>query len=215
MLVLQRMMLSASNMLPPTDDDATSTTGVTENDATKVLILPSFTFVEGVRPTDVEELVRVFVDTSPTSTTPLNETSFTSPPSSTTSSHLRPRPCPHDHLILLCSQATRDARCGMSAPILHKEFERHLRPLGLQRDLDDDQREGGVGIYFVSHVGGHKYAANVLIYRRRPQQAIWLARVRPQHCEAIVKFTVLQGKVVHPETMLRGGWDRARAVVSW
>ena len=207
-------MLSASNILPSTDDDATTTAGATENGATKVLVLPSFTFVEGVRPTDVEELVRIYVDTSPTSTTPLDEILPISPPPNTTS-HLRSRPCPHDHLILLCSQATRDARCGMSAPLLRKEFERHLRPLGLQRDLDDDRREGGVGIYFVSHVGGHKYAANVLVYRRRAQQAIWLARVRPQHCEAIVKFTVLQGKVVHPETMLRGGWDRGRAIVSW
>lgn len=29
-----------------------------------------------------------------------------------------------------------------------------------------DERPGGVGIYFISHVGGHKYSANVMIYRR-------------------------------------------------
>jgi (2Fe-2S) ferredoxin len=88
-----------------------------------------------------------------------------------------------------------------------------------------------VGIYFISHVGGHKYAANVMIYRKHavsgsgaPEdgvqigeagQCIWLARVRPEDCEGIVKFTVLQGKVVKPERQLRGGFDREKGLLSW
>lgn len=158
---------------------------------------------------------------------------------------LVPRPCPHNYLILLCSQRSRDVRCGQSAPLLRREFERHLRPLGLYRDLHD-QRPGGVGIYFISHVGGHKFSANVLIYRRagldglkkteegdpgrdfvpygrekeeevpaEAGQCIWLARVRPEDCEGIIKFTVLQGKVVKPERQLRGGFDREKGLVSW
>lgn len=79
----------------------------------------------------------------------------------------------------------------------------------------DDSRPGGAGILFVSHVGGHKFSANVLIYRKKDQQMIWLARVRPEHCEGIVKYTILQGKVVHPETQLRGGFDRVRGLTSW
>ena len=156
----------------------------------------------------------------------------------------RTHPSPHRALILLCSQKTRDARCGQSAPLLRREFERHLRSLGLYRDLHDT-RPGGVGIYFISHVGGHKYAANVMVYRRSSiaaampteggsgvatpavldgeeggeeegaVQGIWLARVRPEDCEGIIKFTVLQGKVVKPERQLRGGFDRERGVVSW
>ncbi|KAF1984258.1 Sucraseferredoxin-like protein [Aulographum hederae CBS 113979] len=164
------------------------------------------------------------------------------------------RPCPHPYLILLCSQKTRDARCGQSAPLLRRELERHLRPLGLYRDLNDE-RPGGVGIYFISHVGGHKYSANVIVYRRgdvcgvreemgerekggggekengedegkdgekegeeastEAGQCIWLARVRPEDCENIVRFTVLQGKVVKPERQLRGGFDRGRGLASW
>lgn len=124
-------------------------------------------------------------------------------------------------------------------------MERILRPLGLYRDLEDE-RPGGVGIYFVSHVGGHKYSANVLIYRRRnafgqdePEvqenadvdgvkekgeakkveegaaQCIWLGRVFPEDCENLVRYTVLKGKVVKPERQLRGGFDRARGVMSW
>ena len=46
-------------------------------------------------------------------------------------------------------------------------------------------------------------------------QCIWLARVRPEDCENIVRFTVLQGKVVKPDRQLRGGFDREKGVVSW
>ena len=141
--------------------------------------------------------------------------------------------CPHRAIILMCSQKTRDARCGQSAPLLRKEFERILRPMGLYRDLHDE-RPGGVGIYFISHVGGHKYSANIMVYRRQGRkqgntndtndttslspeavQCIWLARVRPEECENIIKYTVLQGKVVKPHRQLRGGFDRENKLVSW
>jgi hypothetical protein len=46
-------------------------------------------------------------------------------------------------------------------------------------------------------------------------QCIWLARIRPEDCENVVKYTVLQGKVVKPESQLRGGFDREKGVVSW
>jgi len=46
-------------------------------------------------------------------------------------------------------------------------------------------------------------------------QCIWLARVRPEDCENIVRYTLLQGKVVKPTLQLRGGFDRARGLVSW
>lgn len=121
---------------------------------------------------------------------------------------------------------------------------------GLYRD-SHDERPGGVAIYFISHVGGHKYAANVMVYRRRDfewfrkaetqerepddgskkktvaetgdsnnseegaSQGIWLARVRPEECEGIVKYTVLQGKVIKSATQLWGGFDREKGLVSW
>lgn len=252
---------------------------------TTVLLLPAFTVIDHVTPALVPDLIRHFVDSAPTTTTPLPDAQRTvveqqqqqpsdtkdltvpvtvqvesnEPTADTTKPHsaldltsletslpipistpLRSRPCPHSAVILLCSQKTRDARCGQSAPLLCREFERHLRPLGLYRDLHDE-RPGGVGIYFISHVGGHKYSANVIVYRRRDfewfkrkadveegeegdgtpgddegaAQGIWLARVRPEDCEGIVKFTVLKGKVVKPGLQLRGGFDREKGLISW
>lgn len=300
-------MLSASNMPPPHEHHSPS-------DPTTILLLPSFTIIENVSPNTVPNLIKHHINAAPTSTTPFpSHIPNPSPPdisslsldpasfdqsNGTTPSQISPspsspfttRPCPHKYLILLCSQKTRDARCGQSAPLLRREFERHLRPLGLYRDLQDE-RPGGVGIYFISHVGGHKYSANLMIYRRgevgvrdemdsgdgdssqqkghensrvqvrgnrevevgeidgsngiasgdggkanaingqmptrghdnekksvgmgEGSQCIWLARVRPEDCEGIVKHTILKGKVIKPERQLRGGFDRQRGLVSW
>jgi hypothetical protein len=264
-------MLSASNMPTPHSPPSYS-------EPTTVLLLPAFLLIDNVTPATVPTLLDSIVARAPTTTTPLAAETPAIPPSLAAPlpegtpaaiKDLTTRPCPHRALILLCSQRTRDARCGQSAPLLRREFQRHLQPLGLYRDLDDE-RPGGVGIYFISHVGGHKYSANVMVYRRpdafgvdqvrraellrdgkgldirsgpvgkrgskeRGQeegkeeaaeaeeeeqdvgagQCIWLARVKPEDCEGIVKFTVLQGKVVKPERQLRGGFDRGRGLLSW
>ncbi|OAX85481.1 hypothetical protein ACJ72_00160 [Emergomyces africanus] len=226
----------------PTKDLQSQSQG--QENPTTVLILPSFIFVDSVTVSRIPEFMDRFIDSSPeleaAGTQPEQEDPE-SPKTKTETeaeaedeakvepaimsdangqiSHsnrqhqLTMRPCLRDHLILLCSHNRRDARCGISAPLIRRELERHLRALGLYRD-EDDSRPGGVGILFVSHVGGHKFAANVLIYRREAEQMIWLARVRPADCEGIVKQTILKGKVVHPE-QLRGGFDERRGVTSW
>ena len=252
-------MLSASNL--PTPHGTTS-----YSEPTTLLLLPAFILIENVTPATVPFLLEKVISAAPTNASPL--TPFSIPraleaplPEATPAyiKELTTRACPHQALILLCSQKTRDARCGQSTPLLRKELQRHLQPLGLYRDLDDE-RPGGVGIYFISHVGGHKYSANMLVYRRpdafgldevkraeeegevkpkRPEeikkkegeekkteqeeedgevgaaQCIWLARVKPEDCEGIVKFTILQGKVIKPQSQLRGGFDRQRGVLSW
>ena len=235
---LQGLKLSASNM-PVPDEYHMHEAG---QQPTNVLLLPSFTVVEKVTPQLVPDLIEHFVNKSLTTTTPLvsqpeipsksteEEQQPPHPASTSITTPLRSHACPHAAVILLCSQRTRDARCGQSAPLLRREFERHLRPLGLYRDMDDT-RPGGVGIYFISHVGGHKYSANVIVYRRRDfewykrgeaekddegaAQGIWLARVRPEECENIIRYTVLQGKVLKPGQQLRGGFDRGRGLTSW
>ncbi|KAG5930755.1 hypothetical protein E4U60_006933 [Claviceps pazoutovae] len=266
-----RLMISASNM--PAGDDEDEHEDDEDHDGhdkskghknknlyakpTTVLLLPALTLVQGVHPRNVEAFLRDIVSSAPTTASPL------APPEKIPASlplGLRMARCPHDAVVLLCSQRSRDARCGQSAPLLRKELERHLRPLGLHRDLHDE-RPGGVAIYLISHVGGHKYAANVIIYRRHnafaalqgleagldaPErdsglgedaaaadaaadadvdadvgadvgagQCIWLARVRPEHCENLVRYTILRGKLVKPESQLRGGFDRAKGLVSW
>ncbi|KAL2004299.1 hypothetical protein VTN02DRAFT_4024 [Thermoascus thermophilus] len=204
-----RVMISASNL------NAVSQDGDPE-DATTVLLLPSFIFVDSVTSRNIPELIYRFAAPDSKNQAHSDEDAAAPEPKphELTSSRLKSRPCVHDYVVLLCSHKRRDARCGISAPLIRRELERHLRPLGLYRDVDDE-RPGGVGIYYISHVGGHKFAANVLVYRKKEQQMIWLARIRPEHCEGIVKYTILKGKVVYPESQLRGGFDRARGLTSW
>ncbi|SMQ48632.1 unnamed protein product [Zymoseptoria tritici ST99CH_3D7] len=230
-----KLMLSASNIpVPEIVDEKEQHIGPYGKERpTTVLLMPAFTFVDNVRPIHVPELITSVINTATTNTTRLAPQITPTQSLDALPANLSTRPCPHRAVILLCSQATRDARCGQSAPLLRRELERHLRPLGLYRDLHDE-RPGGVGIYFISHVGGHKYSANMMVYRRGDEpdqgsegsvetgkapgeamQCIWLARIRPEDCENVVRYTVLQGKVVKPERQLRGGFDRGRAIVSW
>jgi hypothetical protein len=216
-------MLSATDIPIPNHSDHSTT----------VLLLPAWSFIDNVTPANTPQLITDFVNVGPTNDKPIAhpKPASTQPveaPTIPTSPALSARPCPHKYLILMCSQKTRDARCGQSAPLLRREFERILRPMGLYRDLHDE-RPGGVGIYFISHVGGHKFSANVMVYRHssvteqgeglgghgEAAQCIWLARVRPEDCENIVRYTVLKGKVVKPERQLRGGFDRGTGVASW
>ncbi|EPE10681.1 actin patches distal protein [Ophiostoma piceae UAMH 11346] len=264
------LMLSASNI--PTPSHSTDYA-----EPTTVLLLPAFVVVENVTPSLVPSVIEHLVNKAPTNTTiPSDAASPRLPPPTSLPPPLTYHHSPHSVLVLLCSQKTRDARCGQSAPLIRKELERHLRPLGLYRDLDDE-RPGGVGIYFISHVGGHKYSANMMIYRRPDafgidnvargkltqeqkdalpakirsavpavsrvskapgpkkgtteaaeedpselnvsaagaSQCMWLARVMPEDCENIVKYTILQGKVVKPDSQLRAGFDREKGLMSW
>lgn len=86
--------------------------------------------------------------------------------------------------VFLCSHKTVDKRCAITSKILKKEFEAQLR----EKEIHD------VEIGFVSHVGGHKFAANALIYLSTGE-SIWLARVGPEHVAAIIDEVIVNGKV--------------------
>jgi len=58
--------------------------------------------------------------------------------------------------VFVCSHGSRDRRCGVCGPSLVSRFREELEFHGLQ---------GKVSISPCSHIGGHKYAGNVIIYR--------------------------------------------------
>ncbi|KAG5660699.1 hypothetical protein KAF25_003305 [Fusarium avenaceum] len=136
-----------------------------------------------------------------------------------------------DVLILICGHTGRDARCGIMAPVLKTEFEEKLTKEGfdvqhgpIEVNLNDTQRiQGKTGegkttarVGLISHIGGHKFAGNVIIYlppdlkmgnEKHPLagHGIWYGRVDPKNVEGIVKETVLKGNVV--ADIFRGGID--------
>ncbi|KAG0197525.1 hypothetical protein BGX33_000530 [Mortierella sp. NVP41] len=98
--------------------------------------------------------------------------------------------------IMICSHRKRDKRCGMTAAILKKEFTRILR----SKDLLGDA-EGDVEIWLVSHIGGHKFAGNVIVHRGGT--SVWYGRVEPCHSQVIIDATVERGEIIRE--LYRGG----------
>ncbi len=113
-------------------------------------------------------------------------------------------------IVLLCSHRTRDKRCGITAPLMKKEFDIHLRDNNLYRD-SDDETPGGVNVYFVSHIGGHKFSANVMIYLDSGK-SIWMARCTPRNAKPIVEHTILQNGEVWPELVRSASTNK---VMDW
>jgi hypothetical protein len=66
----------------------------------------------------------------------------------------------------------------------------------------------------ISHIGGHKFAGNVIIYipptfahNALAGKGIWYGRVGPEQVEGIVAKTILEGKVI--KDIFRGGIDKS------
>jgi (2Fe-2S) ferredoxin len=125
-------------------------------------------------------------------------------------------------------------RCGITGPILRDEFEKMLPQKGVQvlkgpihvsnpkndelLEAAESNRTSGdrtARVGLISHIGGHKFAGNVIIYIPPGTKTahggahplagcgIWYGRVEPKHVEGIIQATVLDGTVI--EDHFRGG----------
>lgn len=143
-----------------------------------------------------------------------------------------------DILVLVCGHGGRDMRCGVMGPVLRREFETQLPEQGVRvlrepvpTEIKTEteavtagsaaHEKGKAGsswtarVGLISHIGGHKFAGNVIIYlppslRTKTKEehplaghGIWYGRVEPKHVRGIVQETVLRGNVI--EDMFRGG----------
>lgn len=128
--------------------------------------------------------------------------------------------------VLICGHMSRDSRCGILGPILKAEFEeqiwescKNLTGFMFLRS----KIEGQVPLHplsyrsisLCSHVGGHAFAGNVIIYFPTDYKlaeggvlsplagkSVWYGRVEPRHVNGIVNETLLGGKVI--DELLRG-----------
>ncbi|KAJ4406513.1 hypothetical protein N0V82_010095 [Gnomoniopsis sp. IMI 355080] len=126
-----------------------------------------------------------------------------------------------DILVLICGHGGRDMRCGVMGSVLRDEFEAQFSREGLdvlQRPvrIDSDESLAIVAgtvqkpaltarLGLISHIGGHKFAGNVIIYLPRLMEkadgerhplaghGIWYGRVEPKHVQGIVQETIQRG----------------------
>ncbi|KAF1990192.1 sucrose cleavage family protein [Aulographum hederae CBS 113979] len=117
-----------------------------------------------------------------------------------------------DVVVLICGHGGRDDRCGIMGPLLRNEFEEKLEAVGFESGAESARSTGtrSARVGLISHIGGHKYAGNVIIYipasmKGHPLagKGVWYGRVGPEHVEGLVKETIMEGKVV--KDMFRGG----------
>jgi hypothetical protein len=102
-------------------------------------------------------------------------------------------------VVLICGHGGRDERCGILGPILQTAFRTELQRRGIDADVAQ-----------ISHIGGHKFAGNVIIYLPPSLEGnalkgtgIWYGRVGPEHVEGLIEETVVKGRVI--VEFLRGG----------
>ncbi|KAJ6510032.1 Sucrase/ferredoxin-like-domain-containing protein [Mycena vitilis] len=191
-----------------------------------VIVLPDYTIVVGVPATaeGAKELWRTALDSQ------LPRMGVTEQTSSFHTWIL-----PYSCVIMLCSHKRRDNRCAIAAPKLEHAFIECLHNKGWTADTQlehivEPPLENFSGtteekarhitdelmalpaakkalILRNSHMGGHKYAGNCIIYT--PQgSCVWYGRVSTHEVESIVVNTIEGGLVLPP--LLRGGMDLSR-----
>lgn len=90
--------------------------------------------------------------------------------------------------VFVCTHGARDVRCGECGPTIVSA----LRSACRDAKLDD------VSVRATSHVGGHKFAGNVLIY----PDGVWYGHVRPKDASRIVTEHIRDGNLI--AELLRG-----------
>ncbi|KAL3901696.1 MAG: hypothetical protein SGCHY_000424 [Lobulomycetales sp.] len=86
-------------------------------------------------------------------------------------------------IVLICAHKKRDKRCSATAELLMKEFSKEF----VQRGI-----ESQIAVYGTSHVGGHKFAGNVILF----PSGDWYGRVRTCHVSFLVQEALLAGSIV-------------------
>ncbi|KAJ7553817.1 hypothetical protein O6H91_06G114600 [Diphasiastrum complanatum] len=98
--------------------------------------------------------------------------------------------------IFVCAHANRDARCGHCGPILIERFKEEIAKCGLK---------GKVFVRACSHVSGHKYAGNVIVYSSQAKDGVtghWYGYVTPNDVNDLLHLHIGKGQIV--ERLWRG-----------
>ncbi|GLI79332.1 hypothetical protein PoHVEF18_007662 [Penicillium ochrochloron] len=240
--------LDPFNNILVTNSSLKPSPSTTNHSTASALLFPAFKYIPSIptsidpssttnSPTNLKTFIRAFLlpkrlHATQTSLSQSKQTSLTRTPELQSTHFPDTIDISHSPTILICGHSGRDKRCGIMAPVLETEFQRVLRGVGF--DSVGSEIEGGVSggvdapnhanVGLISHVGGHKYAGNVIVYippkmmvrssgsgsgptlHPLAGKGIWYGRVEPKHVQGIVDETVLGGRVVTDH--FRGGIDR-------
>ncbi|TXG67994.1 hypothetical protein EZV62_009269 [Acer yangbiense] len=92
--------------------------------------------------------------------------------------------------VFVCSHGSRDRRCGVCGPPLLSRFKEEIEIHGLH---------GKVSVSPCSHIGGHKYAGNVIIFGSNINGEVtghWYGYVTPDDVPALLEQHIGKGEIV-------------------
>ncbi|XP_057474344.1 uncharacterized protein LOC130762622 [Actinidia eriantha] len=92
--------------------------------------------------------------------------------------------------IFVCAHGTRDRRCGVCGPPIITRFKEEIEFHGLQ---------GKVSVSPCSHIGGHKYAGNVIIFGSSINGEVtghWYGYVTPDDVPVLLEQHIGKGEIV-------------------
>ncbi|KAL5997408.1 hypothetical protein ACLOJK_008338, partial [Asimina triloba] len=92
--------------------------------------------------------------------------------------------------VFVCSHASRDRRCGVCGPVLIKKFEEEIELRGMKNQ---------VFVSPCSHVGGHKYAGNLILFSLNSCGEVvghWYGYVTPDDVPILIDEQIVKGGVV-------------------
>ncbi|TFK23814.1 hypothetical protein FA15DRAFT_593482 [Coprinopsis marcescibilis] len=84
--------------------------------------------------------------------------------------------------LYVCTHANRDCRCGTMGGLVAEALREEIKRLQKTNPSSTPR----IRIGEVAHVGGHKYAANVLVY----PQGEWLGLVRPEDAPRVISSVI-------------------------
>ncbi|CAO3639965.1 unnamed protein product [Cunninghamella echinulata] len=118
------------------------------------------------------------------------------------------QPSPWDQLILICGHQKKDKRCGTIGPLLQRSFENIIQQQ--QQNKKHQSANQNIQVMLVSHLGGHAFAGNVVLYTHHGLRAIWYGRVTPCQCEDIINHSLNKDQILqqHLRGILQVGEDR-------
>jgi hypothetical protein len=105
----------------------------------------------------------------------------------------------HGQHVLVCVHMNRDPRCGVCGPALADLFEQELAKRALA---------GQVAVHHTSHLGGHEYAGNVVIY----PGGDWYGYVTPPDVTRIIENHILSGQILADRWRGRMGLTREEQI---
>ncbi|XVF77028.1 hypothetical protein PTKIN_Ptkin14bG0007000 [Pterospermum kingtungense] len=92
--------------------------------------------------------------------------------------------------VFVCSHGSRDRRCGVCGPPLVNRFKEEIELYGLQCR---------VSVSSCSHIGGHKYAGNVIIIGSNINGEVtghWYGYVTPDDVPTLLEWHILKGEII-------------------